>query len=104
MPYAWSSTVEEHKLRFQIIVGDLKKHPLILQGVETVLPFDELNIKKTIKIATTFNQGYLIYAKVFTNGYTKIIRFTDPDLADLPVYANPENLDIYLKEIEEEAE
>jgi len=96
--------VEEHKLRFQIIVGDLKKHPLILQGIETVLPFDELNIKKTIKIPTTFNQGYLIYAQVFTNGYTKIIRFTDPDLADLPVYANPENLDLYLKEIEEEAE
>ena len=79
--FAWSNVLDEHKLKVELFHGNLENDITykIFQSNSTLsFPLDFLNYREIIEVQLGEEQFSLkLYVWTFTDGFTRVIRFSD---------------------------
>eukprot|EP00347_Sterkiella_histriomuscorum_P000566 403375355 len=78
--FSWSNHLEPHDLQVDLFHGDLNTdQSYYIQGVQLKFALDQLNQKLSYLIQVGYQDTVTLHVCTFTNGYTKVIRFSDID-------------------------
>jgi len=76
--FAWEDPQGIHELEVEFLSGDVdENNAKAIPNVSRRFPLDQLNVKEVIALPVSRHMTLMVYVSTFTNGYTKVIRFSD---------------------------
>jgi hypothetical protein len=103
LPYApLNPNADTNIIVCQFFMGSIKSNPLYIKNVSTEVMIDNLDDNEIIsKIPTGYRSERELHLKIFTDGLSKIIQFSDTEDFEPPESNNVEvsQLNLNLKEI-----